>query len=236
MKVTRDACLLGGWAEVSACQQLLDIGCGTGLLSLMCAQRSHARITALELDSDAALQALDNIQASPWAERIEVIQCSLQTWLQQSLHGTFDGIICNPPFFIDSLRCPDSARNQARHTDQLDYTTLIQAIDLLLSEQGRAWLLLPSQNIDHFTALLPASLILRETVLLAHSDQHSPKRCLLSLTRLPGFRQRSTLAIFDHTGEYSPQAKAILAPYYLRFARSTGKKNRSTSNTDIKDS
>lgn len=217
MKVTRDACLLGSWAPVESCQQLLDIGTGTGLLALMCAQRTEGRITAIELDPDAAKQAIDNIGSSPWTRQIAVHHASLQQWQSQSPAGCYDGIICNPPFFVDSLRCPNNARNQARHTDQLTYTTLLQAIDYLLTAAGAAWLLLPTHNIERLRSALPPSLHITKIIQMRHSQTHPSKRALITLSHHAKKLEQLSLSLFDADGTYSPAATTLLAPYYLRF-------------------
>src|SRR5687768_15546532 len=98
MKVCTDSCVLGAWADVEKAEQILDIGTGTGLLSLMVAQRSEANITAVEIDSAAAAQASENIAESPWKNRISLVHKSLQEFGNEN-QQQFDVIICNPPFF-----------------------------------------------------------------------------------------------------------------------------------------
>ncbi len=217
MKVTRDACLLGAWAAVSGCRHLLDIGTGTGLLALMCAQRSSAQIDALELDAAAAARARDNCRQSPWSARIQVHHQSLQQWLEQLRRPRYDGIICNPPFFVDSLRCPDPQRNQARHTDTLDFATLSHCIDQLLTQDGHAWLLLPTDHLQQFMTHLPTGLYPEALCTLAHSAQHRPKRALLTLSRDRAPCTTDHLALFDSEGQYTDAARTLMAPYYLKL-------------------
>src|SRR5687768_18103066 len=103
MKVCTDSCVLGAWAVVEKAKQILDIGAGTGLLSLMVAQRSDAQITAVEIDAAAAEQAQENIAGSPWKNRITLARKSLQEFGKTNTQS-FDVIICNPPFFQASLK------------------------------------------------------------------------------------------------------------------------------------
>ena len=114
MKVSTDACLLGAVADLTGATRLLDIGTGTGLLALMAAQR-HAtvEIVAVEIDAAAATQAAANAAASPWAGRIEVRAMSLDDFAATQ-PAFFGHIICNPPFFRQSLRSPDAARSTAQ--------------------------------------------------------------------------------------------------------------------------
>lgn len=91
-------------------QRILDIGTGTGLVALMLAQRSNAFIVALEIDCAAAKQATENVVRSPWQDRIEVLQVDFKQYTSTT---RFDVIVSNPPYFVDSLKCPDQQRNAA---------------------------------------------------------------------------------------------------------------------------
>ena len=105
MKVGTDGVLLGAWARLLATEgRVLDIGTGTGLLALMMAQRyPHASVTAVDIDDQAVIQAQQNISRSPFAERITISQGDIREWEDQP----FDAIVANPPYFVDSLICPD---------------------------------------------------------------------------------------------------------------------------------
>ena len=113
MKVGTDGVLLGAWASTERCQRILDVGTGTGLIALMLAQRSTAILDAIDIDSDACLQAQENIAKSPFANRIQVYQTSLSEYMPDE-NIKYDLIVSNPPYFIDSLKCPDTKRNLAR--------------------------------------------------------------------------------------------------------------------------
>ena len=116
MKVGTDGCLLGGWFNCEGSKRILDIGCGTGLIAIMAAQRCDADITGVEIDSKAALQARKNADSSPWGERIEIVNCDL---LEYNTGARFDTIVSNPPYFVNSLKCDKSSRTLARHSDSL---------------------------------------------------------------------------------------------------------------------
>ena len=123
MKVGTDGVLLGAWASTERCQRILDVGTGTGLIALMLAQRSTASLDAIDIDLDACLQARENIAKSPFANRIQVYQTSLSEYMPDE-NIKYDLIVSNPPYFIDSLKCPDTKRNLARHTDTLSLPDL----------------------------------------------------------------------------------------------------------------
>ena len=106
MKVGTDGVLLGAWTSVQGAHSILDVGTGTGLVALMLAQRSlpNTNIVALEIDEAAARQAKENIVRSPWKKQIEVVQADFRKYQSPE---KFDVIVSNPPYFVDSLGCPD---------------------------------------------------------------------------------------------------------------------------------
>ena len=143
MKVGTDGTLLGAWAQASAglCR-VLDVGTGTGLIALMMAQRyPEARAIAIDIDEKAVFQAQENVSASPFADRIKVIEADVQTFEDSE---KFDSIVCNPPFFEDSLVCPDPQRTEARHTVSLGYRQLMAAAFRLLKDNGRFSVIIPA--------------------------------------------------------------------------------------------
>lgn len=144
MKVGTDGVLLGSWTDVSAARNILDVGAGTGLVSLMIAQRCAASITALEIDADATCQALENVNHSPWRDRIEVVQADYKEFLPEY---KFDLIVSNPPYFSESLKCPDKQRTTARHTDVLTYPDLIAKTASILHQNGKFSLIIPSDTL-----------------------------------------------------------------------------------------
>ena len=143
MKVGTDGTLLGAWAELEKTDgRILDIGTGTGLIALMMAQRyPEARITAIDVDEMAVLQAVENVKASPFADRIEVFLADVNAFEPAE---KFNSIVCNPPFFNNALICPDNQRTQARHTLSLSYRQLMVAAWRLLCDEGIFSLIIPN--------------------------------------------------------------------------------------------
>ena len=136
MKVGTDGVLLGAWApECIAGGRILDIGTGTGVMAIMAAQRNpSARIVGVEIDDMSALQARENAEASPWADRVEIVNADIRSY---EAAAPFDLVISNPPYFVDSLKSPDSGRTTARHTVSLDFGELMSAVERLLAPDGR---------------------------------------------------------------------------------------------------
>ena len=152
MKVSTDACIQGAWTPLpTICRKVLDLGAGTGLLSLMIAQRAkEAEIVVLEIEADAVAQATENIVASPYASRVRAVHADATQW---ECSDSFDLIICNPPFFKNALHGPDPQRNQARHIAGLDAACLVQLVLEWLSQEGLASFLWPPEMYHEFVKL-----------------------------------------------------------------------------------
>ena len=152
MKVGTDGVLLGAWAQGG--ERLLDIGTGTGVIALMMAQRyAEAHVVAVDIDEAAVRQARQNADASPFGDRVEVVLTSIQDYATScslsfgegrgEVPSHFDSIVCNPPFFVDSLKAPDQQRSLARHADTLPFAELMRAAYRLLSDDGELSVVIP---------------------------------------------------------------------------------------------
>jgi tRNA1Val (adenine37-N6)-methyltransferase len=149
-KVGTDGVLLGASADISNVNSILDIGCGTGLISLMLAQRCNATITAIEPDSESYSQACENINSCNWHDRIKVVHSDLQSFTPD--HGRFDLIVTNPPFFSNSLKSPDPGRSAARHNDSLTTRELLEGVLKFLEYNGQFQLIMPYVEGNIFIA------------------------------------------------------------------------------------
>ena len=150
MKVGTDGVLLGAWVSVRPSdRRILDIGTGTGLIALMMAQRvPGARITGVDVEDIS--QARENADASPWGGRVAFVQCPVQEFAPQ---GKFDLVVSNPPFFVDSLTCPDAGRTTARHAVRLPFGDLRDAVVRLLSDEGHFAVVLPADEAARFIGI-----------------------------------------------------------------------------------
>lgn len=147
MKVTTDSVLFGSWVPTGGVSTILDIGAGSGLLSLMLAQRSSAQITAIEPDSGSFDDLSFNVSHSPWKGRINVLQTSLDQFVQKQ-QGRFDLIICNPPFFDDGVLPAPGPVREARHTTTLNHNDLVKTVPGLLGDQGRFCVMIPESYAE----------------------------------------------------------------------------------------
>lgn len=215
MKVGTDGILLGAWADVSNCQCILDMGSGTGLLTLMLAQRSqpNCHIVAVELDTLAAQQANANIQDSPWKDRISVVQDDVQHFLQQT-NQTFDLIVANPPYFEQGVECKNEERELARYTQQshLDWLTWAAA---RLSEKGRISFVLPydaAKTLEKQTALF----CIKQTEIITKIGK-APQRMLITFSKKPQTLEKDQLVIYDEKNRYTEEFVALTKDFYLKF-------------------
>ena len=216
MKVGTDGVLIGAWASVRVNDRtILDIGTGTGLIALMLAQRNpEAEVVAVDIDSESAAQARDNVAASPWSDRVTVEECAVQDFVSDL---KFDLIVSNPPYFVDSQKCPDGSRNTARHTDTLSFSELMKAAERLLAPDGRFAVIVPAESAMSVIAAGNMHLVRRCDVRTKPSAQ--PKRVMLEFSpRFEGAALREELTIGDGTnGGYSPEYVALTRDFYLKF-------------------
>ena len=220
MKVSTDACLLGATAELTDAARLLDIGTGTGLLALMAAQRHPTvEIEAVELDAAAAAQAAANAAASPWAGRIRVHATSLAGYAVTK-PAPFSHIICNPPFFRQSLRSPDAARTTARHEaiDTLSFDALAAFAAEFLLPTGLLTVLLPPPEMLAFEQIAATVGLQAHTRLVVrHRPGSKPLRHITGFRRAAEVVRHTELTIrtAKNDAEYSAEFRALLAGFYL---------------------
>lgn len=242
MKVGTDGVLLGAWAQGG--RRILDIGSGTGLISLMMAQRfPEAEVVGIDMDADACGQARENVMASPFRDRVEIECCRLQDFggaletaeasgtaevlkadggaseTAEGLKaaGVFDAIVSNPPFFVDSLKNPDSKRTMARHTDSLPFRDLFAGVKRLLSDDGIFSAIVPVEVVEQFVAescILGFYLIRKCGVKTV--DRKQPKRFMLSFAkhRISPYEEHVE-TMMDSQGNRSEWYRKITEEFYL---------------------
>jgi tRNA1Val (adenine37-N6)-methyltransferase len=216
-KVGTDGVLLGAYTDVTGVNRILDIGSGTGLISIMLAQRCEAEITAIEPDNESYIQTCENVSRCDWHERIKVEHTDLQNL--NPVQGKFDLIVTNPPFFSDSLKSPDLRKSFARHNDSLTSDGILEGVLKLLEDEGRLQLILPYVEGNVFIAEahkyglycnnilkikpLPSSEI-RRLILTFSKNQIKPAESFLTIEH--GRR-------YEFTEEY----KNLTKEFYLKF-------------------
>lgn len=216
-KVGTDGVLLGACADVTGKKKILDIGTGTGLISLMLAQRGDAEIVAIEPDFESFKQASENIALSKWCSRIKVEKCLLQDYFPGN--PWFDLIVTNPPYFIDSLKNPDPARSAARHNVTLTHSDLLSGAERLLEEEGSFQLILPFAEGNIFIAEAQEYGFYCNSIIKVKSTPKSEiKRLILGFSRKKKKSTEKFLTIekgkrHDFTEEYV----ALVKDFYLKL-------------------
>ena len=216
MKVGTDGCLLGGWFDCTASQRILDIGCGSGLIAIMAAQRCGATITGIEIEQKAAGQAARNVNNSPWNDRIRIINCDI---LQYTPQDAFDTIVSNPPYFVNSLKCDETSRTLARHNDTLNCENFFKKAASLLSTHGKISIVIPTDILEDWkdAAALNGFSLSRATFVKT-TPRKMPKRVLADFIRAYTCDTRTeTLILEDEPGVYSKAAQEILRDFYLKI-------------------
>lgn len=218
MKVGTDGTLLGAWATLPANGRILDIGTGTGLIAIMAAQRtSEAKITAIDIDEDCVLQAQDNIAASPWPDRIEVIHSALQEF---DTPEKFDVIISNPPYFIDSQLSPDTARSTARHTTTLPFNELVTGVRRLLADGGHFSLILPPTEMERFRSAARGVMFVVRECHVWSTPTSGVRRIMAEFQAEPPAKLTVVeKIIIEEKGrhEYSEEYRTLTRDFYLKF-------------------
>lgn len=218
MKVGTDSILLGGWADVSDITgKILDIGSGSGLLALMLAQRTtdSVQIDAVELDDNAALQATENFALSPWAGRVALHHCALQSFAAQT-SSRYDLIITNPPYYQPGVECRNPSRGTARYTSELSHQTLLKHARALASNKGKMAVVLPCDISADFMQLAAGEgwFLLRHTE-VAEFANRAPHRALMLFGVEPVSLQSDRLIIRDESKVYSNDFRELTNAFYL---------------------
>jgi tRNA1Val (adenine37-N6)-methyltransferase len=216
MKVCTDACILGALAEYDRPLRIIDIGAGTGLLSLMLAQRYQCPIDAVEIYPPSCEEALINIQNSPWGDRVNIFCQRIQDF---STDNVYDLIISNPPFYHGQKKADAAHKNLALHGDELPLSDLVKVVLRLMSPDGKFFVLLPPTETSTLTKMMrlaganlagqcrirnsPGSAVFREVTSFSFKNEI-------------GCAMRE-LCIRDNQNEYSDDFINLLSPYYLNF-------------------
>lgn len=223
MKVTTDSCLFGAWTAKKIAyggdnKNILDIGAGTGLLSLMIAQKTKAPIDAIEIEADAYEQAMENIKASQWDLRVRIIHNDIK---KTDLDKSYSSIVSNPPFYENELQSPSQQKNIAHHHDALKLDELITVIEKNLSADGNFYLLLPYKRKEAIERSFSLSgLHILETVRVRQTINHDFFRLMIR----GGFKNDNLsapaiteMAIKNENDQYIPEFIALLRDYYLHL-------------------
>lgn len=217
MKVGTDGVLLGAWADVTGAKKVLDIGTGTGLIALMIAQRSDAEITGIEIDHDSACEAERNFTMSTWQNRLKVLKMDFNEYAKVC-RDEYDLIVSNPPYFVNSLECPDEKRLQARHTCALNYTQLIEGAVSLLADKGNICLITPIEVEGLLNEIVKKNgLSICKKVYVSSVVGSVAKRILWQISNKKGNCAKYSFSIEISRHVYTDEYIALTKEYYLNM-------------------
>jgi tRNA1Val (adenine37-N6)-methyltransferase len=217
MKVCTDACLFGAYVADELQQHLvktiLDIGTGTGLLSIMLAQKTNAAIDTVEIDETAFNQAKENIAQSPWKEKINIFNTDIVEFQTNKKYGY---IISNPPFFESDLKSDDEKKNFAKHDTSLTLTGLLNSIATHLSEDGLFAILLPCHRSIYFEKeSSKLNFYLTKKIVVKQTPTHNYFRAMLIFSRNKSATTTGEIIIKNEERNYSTEFIEMLKDYYL---------------------
>ena len=216
MKVGTDGVLIGAWAKTPRPKHILDIGCGTGLISLMMAQRyPKAHIIGIDIDKSSVEEARYNAQQSIWSERIKIQHIALQDF---RIHHRFDLIVSNPPFFDGSTTSSNIQRNKARFKNSLSLPHLITKSEKLLSKNGRLAMILPLDQAQECQEKANENnLFLEYNCKVKGNLKATPKRIMMQFSKSNKTIKKTSLTIEKDRHKYTPEYIELCRNFYLNF-------------------
>ena len=216
MKVGTDGVLLGAWADIKTAKNILDIGTGTGLLALMCAQRQPlAHIDALEIDPAAARQATENFDNSNWSERLHLIQTDFNLFISEK---KYDVIISNPPYFDEKTSNLNKQRNLARHNQHLTLEMLISRSKTMLQPNGNIQLILPADKLNHLKQICQREqLYLNKICYVKGHTSAKIKRILIKISGIVAPLKEKYLIIEYARHRYTEDYIRLTRDFYLKM-------------------
>lgn len=220
MKVCTDACIQGAYAAIFLAKEknnfknILDIGTGTGLLTLMIAQKNpFAHFDAIEINGPAYLQAKENFSNSPWTKNISIIHTDIRI---AHLQERYDFIICNPPFYEDEMKSDKLHKNQSKHSSDLSHQELKDCIISNLAEKGRSCIMLPEKQFLWFDKLMEGDNYHATHLLkIRQTPAHPYFRIIGFFTKDAQSTTIQELCICNANKEYTDEFKTLLKDYYL---------------------
>lgn len=219
MKIGTDGVLLGAWADVGNFpESILDIGAGTGLIALMLAQRSNADIIdAIEIDADAYEQCVDNFESSPWGDRLYCYHAGLDEFVEE-IEEQYNLIVCNPPFYSETVASGNLQRDQARQNDFLPFKELLESVAMLLADNGVFSVIIPYKEKNDFIYLAKGFGLFPQRCLHVRGNPTSDiKRCLMEFTYSELGCNTKELIIETERHNYTAAYIDLTKNYYLKM-------------------
>lgn len=219
MKIGTDGVLLGAWTSIKNNPfSVLDIGAGTGIISLQMAQRSDAEmIDAIEIDENAYEQCVENFENSDWADRLFCYHASLNEFVEE-IDDQYDLIISNPPFYSEDYKSQNNSRDLARFTDSLPFEHLISGVSKLVSEDGIFSVILPKKEEEHFKELAKAKNLFPQRICNVKGNPNSEiKRVMMEFSFQEQEPKIEELVIEKSRHVYTEEYIDLVKDFYLKM-------------------
>jgi tRNA1Val (adenine37-N6)-methyltransferase len=215
MKVGTDSVLLGSFVETFHAKQVLDIGTGTGILAIMMAQKTNAKIDAVEIDENAFEEALYNAKQTKWGNKISIYHSSIQ---QFTSTAKYDLIVSNPPFYVheNHIMIPDEQRSKARHNKELSFSELCIEAENRLTDQGTFWLILPVDEAEEFMELAPKhGLYIHREIFIKPKPTKPINRIVMCLGKQKIKPYQEVFTIYDQSGKSTEEYYELTREFLL---------------------
>ena len=219
MKIGTDAVLLGAWTRINeSVFSILDIGAGTGVISLQMAQRSDAElIDAVEIEPNAYEQCMSNFEQSDWGDRLFCYHASLKEFVEE-IEEPYDLIISNPPFYTSTYKDLEAERAMARHTDSLSFEELLKGCSEMLSDKGECAFIIPYEHESHFLDIAKKNDLYPNRITRVKGTEEAViKRSLLQLSFEINDVELSNLTIEIKRHVYTDDYIKLVSPFYLKM-------------------
>lgn len=214
MKISTDGILFGSWIDAKSAGSVLDVGTGTGILSMMLAQRfENLAIDAIEIDAVAASRASENFQNCPWADRLKLVEgdfCSLK------IEKKLDLVVCNPPFYKTTHNYSSKERKMARNDETLNASDLIARAAALTTKSGRLAVIIPCELEETFAQMNTSFKHVSRRYEVRPVEGADSKRILLELSKVESEIDRGIITVCNRDQSYTEQFKAMTKAFYLK--------------------
>ncbi len=219
MKVGTDAVLLGSYVGFESAKQILDVGTGCGVIALIAAQKSQAKITGIDIHVDSIVEANHNFQQSIWENRLTAIHQSFQDFAQSNPQS-LDMIVSNPPFFVQSLKSPVKEKSLAKHNDYLSFEAFAISSDICLQPKGKVCVILPAQESEILIKeMVKRNFLLTQTcnIYPKPSKPYNRKIMIFEKETSHFLPKKDTLIIRNEDNTYTKEYKSLTSDLYLNL-------------------
>ncbi len=225
MKIGTDGVLLGAWASiVHQPKNILDIGSGTGIIAMQLAQRTTqdhnnqiTAIDAIEINSNAYEQCVENFEGSPWNDLLFCYHASLEEFVDE-MDLPYDLIISNPPYHQNSLESSNNDRSQARSNQALPFDELLRSVSKLLSKEGVFSVIIPFNEEPSFIDMASQySLFPIRICRVKGHEQANVKRSLIDFSKNDKDIKMEQLTIEHSRHEYTEEYINLVRDFYLNM-------------------